>query len=105
MKKWLALILAAVICLSLCACGSKMLSGTYESEDGYYSVSFEKDGTCTWYQDDLAFMGTYKAVGSNWQIEITGSMLYLSTVFQAREENGDLVISGGMVNEEGFTKK
>ena len=105
MKKVIALVLVFVMCISLCACGTKTLSGTYVSESGRYTVEFKDDGLCTWYQDGKFFNGTFQNTETGWQLNITGSGLYSNTVFTAEESGGNLIITGGVVNGEVFVKQ
>lgn len=105
MKKFIAAVLVLALCFSLCACGGKTLSGTYVSETGTYTVVFEKDGTCTWYQEGMFFNGTYQETNAGWQLNITGNGLYGNTVFQVAEKGRDLIITGGIVYGEVFKKR
>lgn len=93
-----------VMVLGLIGCG-KSLSGLYISESGSYAVEFENDGTCTWYQGETFFEGTYKAKDKGYILEIRGNGLYSNTVFTAVKDNGDLIINGGTVNHERFSTK
>ena len=93
-----------VMVLGLIGCG-KNLSGVYISESGSYAVEFENDGTCTWYQGETFFEGTYKAKDKGYILEIRGNGLYSNTVFTAVKDNGDLIINGGTVNHERFSTK
>lgn len=93
-----------VMVLGLIGCG-KSLSGLYISESGSYAVEFENDGTCTWYQGETFFEGTYKAKDKGYILEILGNGLYSNTVFTAVKDNGDLIINGGTVNHERFSTK
>ena len=104
MKRIVAVAMVIVLCLMLCACGNS-LKGKYVSESGWYSVEFNGNGTCTWYQDGTFFNGTYKKVDSGWQLNINGSGLYSNTIFQVEGNGGMLIITGGVVYEELFTKQ
>lgn len=81
------------------------ISGTYESENGYYSVEFMSLNKCTWYQDGIFFNGTYEKADSGYQLEIVGTGGYLNTNFTAVKEGRDLIITGGIVGGERFMKK
>lgn len=110
MKKAVVLILVIALCVSLCACNENTLSGKYVSESGNYTVEFEKDGTCTWYQstwyqENTFFEGTYKPTDSGWQLNIKGSGLYKNTVFIAEKSGKNLIITGGVVSGELFIKQ
>lgn len=105
MKKTISLVLIISIALLFCSCFSDSLNGTYTSESGLYSIEFNKDGSCTWYQDGMFFDGTYEKTEAGWQLDITGSGFYPNTVFQAVEDGNDLVITGGIVNGETFVKE
>lgn len=100
---YLSILLASALFLS--ACSANGLSGVYISESNTYSVDFEADGTCTWYQGGSFFTGTYEKDGEFWKLEITGSGTYANTVFIATPSNGDLIIEGGTVNGERFIKQ
>lgn len=90
----------------LYGCGAQSLSGTYVSESGRYSVKFESDGNCTWYQDSLFFNGTYEKTDSGWKMEILGNGWYGNTVFSAEKvDENTLIINGGMVDDETFLKQ
>ncbi|MBD5504235.1 MAG: hypothetical protein HDR09_11025 [Lachnospiraceae bacterium] len=102
-RKYLCVML--IIMLGLCGCSSNSLDGSYASEDGTYQIKFNDDGSCTWYQDGTFFNGTYDKTDDGWQLEITGNGLYSNTVFSASEEDGDLIISGGVVNNGRFVKQ
>lgn len=104
MKKYLAISMILILCLTLCACGGNSLNGKYVSESGKYSVEFERDGSCTWYQDGSFFDGTYQQVDGGWELKIVGNGLYLSTVFYAEANGNTLVITGGAVRGETFRK-
>ncbi|MBD5491692.1 MAG: hypothetical protein HDR16_06145 [Lachnospiraceae bacterium] len=99
--------LSAVLILMLCLCGcsGNSLNGSYVSEDGRYEIKFNDDGICTWYQDGAFFNGTYDKTDDGWQLEITGNGLYSNTVFNAIEDDGNLIISGGVVDNGCFIKQ
>ena len=105
MKRYIALFLVVALCCSLCACGGSNLSGKYVSESGKYTVEFTKDGMCTWYQDGAFFNGTYQKVDDGWQLNINGGGFYSNTVFFAEGNSQKLVITGGVVSGETFTKQ
>lgn len=105
MKKYIALFLVVALCLALCACGGNSLNGTYVSESGKYTVEFKSDGSCTWYQDGAFFNGTYQQVDGGWQLNIVGGGFYGNTVFTAEGNGRTLVITGGVVYGETFTKQ
>lgn len=104
MKKFIITLLVLVICLSFCSCAGNSLKGTYESESGRYSVDFESNGTCTWYQSGKFFNGTYQKTDLGWKLNIGGDGYYSNTVFTAKFDGKNLVISGGYLNEEVFYK-
>lgn len=99
------LLAVLILTLSLCGCSGNSLDGSYVSEDGKYEVKFSDDGICTWYQDGAFFNGTYDKTDDGWQLEIMGNGLYSNTVFNAIEDDGNLVISGGVVDNGRFIKK
>ena len=105
MKKIIALLIVMALSVSLCACGENALSGTYISESGVYSIEFNKDGTCTWYQDGYFFNGTYHQTDAGWKLNISGDGYYMSTTFDAEKSGKDLIITGGVVYGEVFAKK
>lgn len=105
MKKFIVLVLVVALCLTLCACGENSLKGKYVSESGIYTVEFRSDGSCIWYQDGGFFNGTYQQVDGGWQLNITGGGLYSNTVFNAEGNGNTLVITGGVVYGEIFTKQ
>ena len=105
MKKIFAFVLVVVLCLSLCSCGSKALSGTYVSESGTYTVVFNEDGTAVWSQDGTDFNGTYQKADGNWVLHVTGSGEYPDTDFIVKADGKNLVISGGAVMAEVFVKQ
>lgn len=81
------------------------LNGIYESKSGRYTVQFERDGTCTWYQDGTFFSGVYEKNDEKWILNISGNGFYWSTVFYAEQQGKDLLVNGGSVNNEVFYKK
>ena len=105
MKKYFAMLLVIVLCISLCACSAGGLSGTYVNESGEYTVEFEKDGSCTWYQDDNFFVGTYEKLDTAWKLKIAGQGFYQNTIFTAEKQGKDLLITGGTVYGELFVKQ
>lgn len=102
-------VISVIICLlSLLVAGcGKSLSGKYVSESGVYSIELSSNGTCTWYQDGLQFNGKYYW-DSQWDrycLEISGRGSYADTTFTAIFlDSGDLIVNGGKVNYEYFTK-
>ncbi|MCD8361530.1 MAG: hypothetical protein LUC98_01005 [Lachnospiraceae bacterium] len=81
------------------------LSGTYTSESGYYSVSFDSKDECTWYQSGLSFEGSYEKSDDGYRLEIGGGGWYADTVFDAVVDDGDLIVTGGVVYGERFVKQ
>lgn len=81
------------------------LSGTYVSESGIYSVMFETDGTCTWYQNGIFFNGAYDKTKDGWELRVLGNSGYSNTIFYVEKEWGKLIITGGTVDGEVFTKE
>lgn len=105
MKKLIALSLALVMCLSLTACGGGGLNGTYVDESGVFTIEFEKDGSCTLYQDGLFFEGTYQKNDSGWTLNIFGGGYYDNTSFHAEKSGETLIISGGAIHDRIFFKQ
>ena len=106
MKKNIIVILALFLAITLCACsGKNSLKGRYTSESEEYSVEFQKNGDCTWYQDDSFFKGTYKKTDDVWILEVVGGGLHVNTVFTATKDGDDLLINGGTVMNERFIKE
>ncbi len=103
-KKIIALLIAFVLCFTLCSCGSK-LNGTYTSESGRFTIEFKTNGTCTWYQDGLYFYGTYDTTDEGWQLKIDGSGIYPNTVFTAKKDGKNLIVDGGIVYGQTFVKQ
>ena len=99
------IVLAFASCLVFSGCGHR-LSGRYISESGYYEVKFSSDGSCTWYQSGSYFNGTYywDSDDNCYYLEMRGNGLYINTTFKAKPVSDGLVISGGTVNHEIFTK-
>lgn len=126
------LIVAAVILLIafvvFSALNANTLSGRYEYDK--YTVSFQRSGKCTWYQDGFSFQGTYRWENGHWAMQIQGRGFYGSTEFSIKRpytyyydervmdedgedwhwehhkvrlgEEGDLVITGGVLNDAVF---
>ena len=105
MKRYLGLFLVFMLCLTLCACSENSLSGKYVSDPAYITVEFKRDGSCTWYEDNTLFNGTYQKVDGGWQLNIIGDGFYDNTVFRAEGNGKALVITGGTVYRLTFTKK
>ena len=104
MKKFIIALLILAICLVFCSCGGGALRGTYESESGRYSIDFESNGTCTWYQSGKFFEGTYEKYDSGWRLNIGGDGYYSNTVFYVEIEGNALVVTGGYLDNEIFYK-
>ena len=83
------------------------LKGTYESVDGKYSIEFNSDKTCTWYQSGTFFEGSYEYDEDEevYVLEIVGSGFYASTIFEAELEDGNLIVNGGACNDTVFEKQ
>lgn len=97
----------SLVCLMLTGCGAKhKLSGKYESESGRYEVKFELDGDCTWYQDGMFFEGNYYWDKDDevYYLDIKGSGFYSNTTFEAEPDGNDLIVTGGVVRGEVFSK-
>lgn len=103
-KRIITITVLFVMILGIVGCG-KSLSGEYVSESGSYTVDFEADGGCTWYQSGTFFDGTYKEKDGEYRLEIQGHGFYSNTVFTAIKDNGDLIIDGGIVHHERFSKR
>ena len=98
--------ITVVVLITFSATGcSRGLSGTYESECGYYSIKFTSSTKCTWYQDDGFFNGIYKKKDGRYQLEIKGGGLHSNTVFYATKKGKDLIITGGVINGKRFVKE
>lgn len=102
MKRIIALLL--LLCL-LTGCSGTSLSGLYSDEYNNYSIQFEKDGSCTWYQDGLFFVGNYYKTDEGYQLDIMGSGLYSNTSFYATTKDEGLEIRGGVIGTRLFTKQ
>jgi len=83
---------------------SNGLSGTYQSENGFFYVKFTSSTECIWYQDGSFFEGTYKKTNNGYQLYIKGSGLYTNTLFNVITDKKDLIITGGIVHRERFVK-
>ena len=104
-KEWKAVVCVLTLALFLTGCLSEGLYCNYYSESGAYKITFQHDGTCTWYQGDRFFEGTYERSGDGWRLEISGDGgLYSNTVFYATPDSGELIIEGGIVHGERFAK-
>ena len=101
-----SILLIAVLCLTLTGCGHT-LSGKYKSRSGNYEISFEKDGSCVWYQDGSFFEGTYSWDDTDkvYILDIKGNGLYSNTSFTAEPYDEFLTVNGGIVYNEVFVKK
>ncbi len=106
-KKSIGICLALIIlCTFLVGCNFNSLHGQYTSESGQYSVKFNSNEECTWYQDGTFFEGTYYWDGNDgcYYLEILGNGFYQNTRFSATKDQGDLIINGGTVCNERFSK-
>ena len=72
---------------------------------GRYKVTFNKNGTCTWYQDGLSFLGTYEKKDGAYEILIIGEGEFLDAIFTATPNADGIVIDGGMIDEWQFIKE
>lgn len=99
------ILVVSLSCIIFAGCGHK-LSGKYTSESGYYAVKFSYNGSCTWYQSGSFFDGTYSWDNDDkcYYLEMRGNGLYMNTTFMATPTSGGLIIRGGTVNNELFTK-
>ena len=106
-NKIMAMIMAMAVMLLLSGCGKNTLKGTYESVDGKYSIEFNSDKTCTWYQSGTFFEGSYEYDEDEevYVLEIVGSGFYASTIFEAELEDGNLIVNGGACNDTVFEKQ
>ena len=81
------------------------LLGIWVSESGVYSIEFKKSNECTWYQSSYFFNGTYEKTTNGYQLKIMGGGMAANTVFNAITRGNALIITGGIVYGERFTKK
>lgn len=105
MKKFICILLVFVMCFLLCSCSAGKPHGIYRSESGYYSVKFDKSGSCTWYQSGYSFFGTYEATADGWHLYLEGNSDYGDTDFYATKSGRNLIIEGGTVDGELFIKQ
>ena len=71
------------------------LEGKYCHSNTCY-ITFKKDGTCIWHQDELFFKGTYVKEDDMFLLFIEGNGLYPSQTFTASPtSNNGLYIKGG----------
>mgnify|MGYP000168039218 CR=1 FL=1 len=81
------------------------LNGKYYHANTHY-ITFKRDGTCIWHQDELFFKGTYEKEDDTFLIFIEGSGLYPSQTFKATPtSNNGLYIQGGEFKEAVFFLK
>lgn|GEM_PF-2056695 len=99
-------VIVVLISLLLLIRMNNTLSGTYMSESGNYSVSFKRNGTCIWYEDDMVFLGEYKKLSNNtYYLTVSLGILDISTTFTAKTESPrSMAITGGTVHSERFIK-
>ena len=87
---------------------SDVLDGKYVSESGKYTIDFNADGTCTWYEEFLGiecfFKGTYEKEDNVYKLYIEGGEFSFNTVFTAEPVDDGLIITGGVVDSELFSK-
>lgn len=88
-----------------CSNNSSSLTGTYTSEDDQYSIKFKANNTCTWYQGEDFFNGTYEYEDNAYTLEIEGSGLYKNTIFTATKSDSGLIIDGGSCDDVLFIKE
>lgn len=71
-----------------------------------YEIKFESDGDCTWYQDGQFFEGSYYWDKDDevYYLDIKGSGFYSNTTFEAEPDGKDLIVTGGVVKGEVFSK-
>lgn len=70
------------------------LNGKYYHANTHY-ITFKRDGTCIWHQDELFFKGTYVKEDDVFLIFIESNGLYLSQAFKATPTSNGLYIEGG----------
>jgi len=100
--KIVSILLILAMVAALAGCG---LSGTYESAGGTYAVEFKANNECTWYQDGLSFDGTYEKAEDGYRLDMRGTGDYRDTTFYAVFDGKDLIITGGTISGERFSKK
>ncbi len=96
MKKLFSIICIMMLAMSLCACSEKeeMLSGTYVSESGTYSIELNEDGTCAWYDNGNKWEGKYEKEEDYWKVYLNGYIDYPEEVMDVQlcpEEDGSMM--------------
>lgn len=105
MNKKIVIVGLIVVILVIVAFNVLWLSGTYTSESGFYEIEFKPFGQCRWLQSGMFFEGTYENnYDGTYSLFIEGSGTYSNTEFTAEKDNGDLIVNGGIVFGERFTK-
>ena len=120
LKTFGAITLVTVMIFTLAACSGMPLTGTYKSvnpdKGREIVVEFEKDGTLVWKEsynilggNELKFVGTYEYDKENKCYNIVikagASIFTVDTKLTAKKEAGKLIINGGTVENETFTKQ
>ena len=104
------LLIVVAIVLFVFYLTANTLSGKYVSESGKYTVEFNRDKTCIWYQEilgsDTFFEGTYEKEDDVFVLRIKGDGFYaFNTTLTAEPVDDGLVITGGSVDGELFAKE
>lgn len=84
------------------------LEGRYVSVSNLYSIEFEDDFTCRWYQtvhgNESYFVGTYEKDGDVYILRMEGGQYSYNTEFIAEPVEDGFIITGGLVDGELFVK-
>lgn len=72
MKRILCAAVALVLCLSLCACGSKGPSGAYSDESGMITFTFEDGKITAEAYGEVVATGTFTVSSDTVDLEFTG---------------------------------
>lgn len=109
-RKSIALVAVLMLTMSLVACGSSSIIGTWEKNNNGMTVeyTFEKDGTCKTNMLDMTIDGTYKLDGEMLTITMNFLGKESSDVCKYRVEGDKLTIISTNENgeiEQVFIKK
>lgn len=101
---WIAIFIVILIVVLANPPSRNSLEGKYCYNT--YCITFDRDGTCIWHQDELFFKGTYEKEDDVFLLFIEGNGLYSSQAFKATPtSNNGLYIKGGEFQDAVFFLK
>lgn len=112
MKKILALLLAVIMCVSLCACGgSDSIKGAYviKGDDAYRFVFSSEEEGDVWltvdYMDLYADLyGTYEKTETGWEANFRKQDGFAAMTLEIVKDGRTIIVNGGGWEDQVFVK-